>query len=78
MKKKLIWQIQYKNVNVPLLVENLKRVGRTSQMHDRKEFIEKRIQYVKNVFVSKKGKFVGNLMEKLYSNKILNQLADDN
>jgi len=28
--------------------------------------------------VSKKGKFAANLMEKLYSNKILNHLTDDN
>ena len=28
--------------------------------------------------MSKKSKFVGNLIEKLYLNKILNQLADDN
>ena len=73
-----IWQMQYNNVNVPLLIENLKRAGRTSHMHDGKEFAEKGIQHVKNAFVSKKGKFAGNLMEKLYSNKILNQLADDN
>ena len=28
--------------------------------------------------MSKKGKFAGNLIEKLYSNKIINKLADDN
>ena len=33
---------------------------------------------MKNSFVSKKGKFAVNLIEKLYSSKILNQLADSN
>jgi len=41
--KKPIWQMQYNNVNLPLLIENLKRTGRTSYMHDRKEFTEKEI-----------------------------------
>ena len=54
-KMKPILQMQYNNVNVPLLIENLKRAGRTSHMHDGKEFAEKRIQYIKNAFVSKRA-----------------------
>ena len=68
---------QYNHVNIPLLINNLKRVGQIAHMHDGKEFGEKGIQPVKNEFVSKKGKFAGNLMEKLYSDKIMNQLAND-
>ena len=76
-EKKPIWNMQCNNVNVPLLIENLKRASRASHMHDGKEFAEKGIQHVKNAFVSKKGKFAGNLMEKLHANKILNHLADE-
>ena len=65
-KKKPIWQMQCNNVNVPLLIENLKRAGRTGHMHDGKEFAEKGIQHIKNAFVSKKGKFASNLVEKLH------------
>ena len=76
--KKLIQLIQSNNINVPLLIENLKRAGRMGHMYDRKEFTEKGIQHIKNTFMSKKSKFVDNLIEKLYLNKILNQGADNN
>ena len=33
--------MQHNNVNVPLLIENLKRAGRMGHMHDGKEFAEK-------------------------------------
>ena len=69
--------MQYNNINMPLLIENLKKAGRTGYMYDWKEFTEKGIQHVKNAFVSKKGKFAGNLMKKLYLKKILNQFADN-
>ena len=62
---------------MPFLIDNLKRVGQIVHMHDGKEFVEKGIQPVNNDFVSKKGKFTGNSMEKSHSDKILNRLANE-
>ena len=69
--------MQHSNVNMPLLIENIRRLGDLGNMCNGKEFAEKGIQPVKNEFISKKGKFTGNLIEKLHCNKILNYLAND-
>ena len=58
-----------KDLNTSSYLENL---------HDGKHQAEKGIQPVKGSFTSKKGKFAVNLMKKSHTNKILNQLADNN
>ena len=60
-----------------MLIESIRRVGDLGNMHNSKEFVEKGIELAKNEFISKKGKFASNLMEKLCCNKTLNHLAND-
>ena len=61
-KKKPMWLSQCNNVKVMTLIEN----GARS---------EKGIQPMKKEFSTTKGKFTGNLVEKIYSNKIMNYLT---
>ena len=74
-KKKPMWLSQCNNVNVMTLIENGARSGKLGHMHDGKWFAEKGIQPMKKEFSTTKGKFAGNLMEKIYSNKIMNYLT---
>ena len=76
--KQPIWLMQCNNLNLPLLANNLDKTGNLANVHDRKYQAEKGIQPMKNSFTSKKGKFAANSMEKLCTNKILNQFADNN
>ena len=66
-KIKPIWNSQFNNTSIILLIKNTRRVG---NMHNCKEFAEKSAQPAKNEFNSKKRKFAGNLIEKLCYNKI--------
>ena len=46
--------MQYNNINVSLLIENLKQASRDSHMHNGKEFTEKGIQHVKMLLLVKR------------------------
>ena len=77
MKSKKPMQLtQYNNANIQALIENRQRSGKLLHLYNGKQFAEKSIQLVKNEFTSTKGKFTGNLIEKLHSNKITNHLTN--
>ena len=76
-QKKSMWMTQYNNLNMPVLFENLKCGGCVGNYWEGNEDGEKGMQPVKNEFTSTKEKFTGNLMEKLYSNKIMSNLMHD-
>ena len=57
------------------LIENGAHLGKLEHLHDGKWFREKGIQPMKKEFTTSKGKFAGNLMEKMHSNKIMNYLT---
>ena len=42
-EKKPIWQMQYNNLNLPLLANNLNRIGNLAHTNDRKYQAEKGI-----------------------------------
>ena len=75
--KKPMWFTQCNNLNIPILFKNIKRVGFLGHIWNGNEHSEKGIQQVKNDFANTKGKFAGNLMEKLYSNKIMGYLINE-
>ena len=68
---------QCNNLKAPILFENLKRRGYVRNYQDSNEHGEKGMQSLKNEFISAKGKFAGNLIEKLHSNKIMSHLTND-
>ena len=73
---KPIWLLQYNNVNIPNLLLDILQNGYLIHEWEGNEHSEKEILPVKNEFISKKGKFVVYIMQKLYSKKIMNYLTD--
>ena len=72
-----MWLTQHNNLNIIVLIQNSVRLGKLEHLYDRKQFAEKSVQPMKKEFTSARGKFTGNLIEKLHSNKIMNYLADE-
>ena len=68
--KKPIWLSQHNKVNINQLLNDKRRCGYLDYVWDGNEYGEKGIQLVKNEFMTKKGKFTANTMEKLHSKKI--------
>ena len=73
---KPIWLSQYNNINVENLLQDLANNGRLRHEWKGNEHGEKYIQYAKNEFTRKKGKFSEILTHKLYSKKIMSYLSN--
>ena len=68
---------KHSNLNIMALIQNSGQLGKLAHLYDEKQFREKGIELMKKEFTSAKGKFTGNLIEKLHSNEIMDYLADE-
>ena len=75
--KKPVWLSQHNNVNVMALIKDGDRSGKLEHMHDGKWFAEKGIQPMKKEVSTTKGKFAGNVIERIYANKTMNYLTNE-